>query len=191
MSKLIIIGGGNSIKAFPNLWIDLKGAEVMAINHAYRFLVEPPKYQISMDRKFWKLNYVEMERLANLGCAMLNRNNEYEITKDFQPDKFFCGQRRLSGIFALSYATIRLTEYDEFFLFGFDFGPINGKTHFYTDIDHAGIDKISAYLDINGQVLPAINDFDRFKNYKISIVGESNIESFPKISYAEFLERLK
>jgi hypothetical protein len=79
--NLVIIGGGNSIRSFPDLWIYLKGQDVMSVNHAYRFLVEPPKYQASIDRKFWKENYAEMERLANAGTTIINRNNELPITK--------------------------------------------------------------------------------------------------------------
>ena len=192
MQNLIIIGGGASIRKFANLWIDLKGQDVMSVNHAYRFLVEPPKYQISMDRKFWKQNYAEMERLANAGTTIINRHNELEIAKKWTLDAFFCGQRRLSGVFALSYALSRLNGiYDRFFLLGYDFGPIDGKTHFYDAPQHPGLGKESAYLDDSKNVLPAVDDFVFFEKRNIFIVGESNINAFPKLEYNEFLERLK
>jgi hypothetical protein len=189
MSNLIIIGGGNSIRKFSNLWIDLKGQDVMSVNHAFRFLVEPPKYQISMDRKFWKLNYAEIERLANAGTTIINRHNELEISKEWNEEKYFCGARRLSGVFALSYATMRL-KYDGIYLLGFDFGPQDNRTHFYDDPKHSGYGKASAYMDGSGVVLPAISDFDHFKGHNIFLVGESNIKSFPIITYSEFLEAI-
>ena len=191
MSNLIIVGGGSSIRSFPNLWIDLKGKDVMSVNYAYRFLKEPPKYQISMDKKFWKGNYVDMERLADAGCTIINRNNEMVITREFRSDAFFCGQRRLSGIFAISYATKRLIDYRRIFLLGYDFGPIDGRTHFYDGINHSGVDKIRAYLDMQGNVLPALRDFDYFDKFDISIVGQSHIKSFPIITYGEFLHHLE
>lgn len=192
MKNLIIIGGGNSIRKFPNLWIDLKGCDVMSVNHAYHFLVEPPKYQISMDRKFWKNNYADMERLANAGTTIINRQNELEIAKKWTLNTFFCGQRRLSGVFALSYALSRLNGiYDRFYLLGYDFGPVDGKTHFYDEPQHPGMGKESAYLDGEKKVLQAVDDFTFFEQKNIFVVGESNINAFPKLEYNEFLERLK
>lgn len=188
MTNLIIIGGGNSIRAVPSLWEDARGIDVMTVNHAYRFVKETPKYQVSIDRKFWKENAGDMDALKNAGCKLVNRNREYTITKTFTADdKLFCGARKLSGVFALSYATRKL-NYDTIYLFGFDFGMVNGKTHFYDDIKHSGIGKYQAYLEDNGNLLSAVDDFNRFKNYCIYIVGESNIRTFPKITYDIFIK---
>jgi hypothetical protein len=163
---------------------------VMSVNHAFRFLAQPPKYQISMDRKFWKLNYAEIERLANAGTTIINRHNELEIGKEWSEHAFFCGQRRLSGVFALSYATTRLKVYSGIYLLGYDFGPQDNRTHFYDDPKHSGHGKASAYVDGAGTVLSAVSDFDHFKGHNIFLVGESNIKSFPAITYDEFLEAI-
>jgi len=190
--SLIIIGGGNSIRKFPNLWLDLRGKDVMSVNYAYRFLLERPKYQASMDKRFWKNNYIEMERLANFGTTMINRNCELPTSKIWVEDAFYCGSRRLSGVFALSYATQRLLpRYDGICLLGYDFGPIDGKTHFYDAPVHPGIGKDSSYLDAEKKILPAVDDFAHFEQNNIYLVGESNIKHFPQIEYSEFLKRIK
>ena len=123
----------------------------------------------------------------------INRNNEYVCVENYNQDgNFFKGHRKLSGVFALDYA-IRKLEHKRIFLFGYDFGVVNGKTHFYDEPRHGGIGKSKAYLDSDGNVLPAVKDFDNFKDCgkQIIIVGKSNIASFPKIEYAGFYRWIK
>jgi hypothetical protein len=189
---LIIIGGGASIRAFPTLWDDIKGRQVMSVNYAYKFMKSVPSYQASIDRLFWKKNSSDMDYLASQGCKLINRNREYTRTKKIQEackDKLFTGRRNLSGMFALSYA-VEYLKSDKIYLFGYDFGVVNGKTHFYDNIQHSGINKDRAYLDKDKKVLPEVEDFNYFRNYDISIVGDSNIKSFKIISYSEFKEKI-
>jgi CRISPR/Cas system-associated protein Cas7 (RAMP superfamily) len=75
-------------------------------------------------------------------------------------------------------------------LLGYDFGVVAGKTHFYDQPAHSGVGKARAYLDDRGNVLPAISDFDHFKDRPIFLVGESNIKSLPLISYRDFIKKL-
>ena len=184
MNHLIIIGGGNSIRAFPGLWDDVIGHDVMTVNHAYRFAKELPKYQVSIDRKFWKENAGDMDMLEAAGCKLINRDRECPMSKAFRDDVFFCGARKLSGVFALSYATRKL-NYNTIYLFGFDFGVVAGKTHFYDSINHSGIGKGRAYMDEKGETLGAANDFDYFTQ-SIFTVGETNITAFKNINYSLF-----
>lgn len=193
MTNLIIIGGGSSIKDFPLLFDDIIGHDVMSINYTYKFLKEAPKYQVSIDAGFWNKNIPEMSALELAGCKLIQRNKENKKTKEVanaSGDCFFTGKRNLSGVFALDYA-IKKLNYDNVYLFGFDFGLINGQTHFYDNIDHSGIGKDRAYIDKNGKVLEAVNDFDYFKGGNIRIVGESNVMTFKKIKYKIFLEEIK
>lgn len=192
MTNLIIIGGGNSITSFPTLFNDIVGHDVMTINYAYKFIKETPKYQISCDRLFWNNNIVEMSKLELYGCKLIQKDREFKTVKNaFNCDTnvLYTGKQKLSGVFALDYATQYL-KYDKYFLFGYDFGFVDGKSHFY-NIDHSGNGKSGAYYDKEGNVLEAVNDFDYFKDYDIKIVGESNIKSFDKIKYKEFKEIIK
>ena len=185
--NLIIIGGGNSISYYqPYFWEDIIGKQTMSINYAYKFMLESPTYQISIDTKFWKTNKEDMNNLEKKGTILINRNREYVTTKKFHREgNLYSGSRTLSGVFALSYVT-RKMYYEKIFLFGYDFGIIDGQTHFYNNIKHSGLGKARAYHDPNGQILEAVKDFDNFKEYPIYVIGKSHIESFPKISYEEF-----
>lgn len=188
---LIIIGGGNSIKSMPTLWDDIIGHDVMTINYAYKFVKETPKYQVSIDRMFWKNNKAEMDKLEACGCKLINRNREYVLVEKYEPKgNMFRGQRKLSGVFALDYA-IRKLNYEMIFLFGYDFGVVDGKTHFYDDPKHSGINKSGAYLNGNNNPLGAIHDFENFMSHKIIIVGKSNIHCFPRIDYSGFANWIK
>lgn len=191
--KLIIIGGGNSIRIFPNLWDDIKGMDVMTINYSYKHVKETPKYHTSIDNLFWKNNIFDMDVLEKKGCKLINRKRKYETTKEIcqaSKEKLFTGQRKLSGMFALSYATQHL-NYDKIYLFGFDFGVVDDKTHYYDNIQHSGINKDRAYLDKDKQVLKCVYEFDYYKNYNISIVGKSNVVAFKQIDYKTFLKEVK
>ncbi len=120
----------------------------------------------------------------------------------------------LVGLFALSLG-IHLLDEGEIYLLGFDYGEARTKdytkfvnyrelneitirddkkralTHFYQgEINHRGIGKISYYNE-KGR---ANRDFGVYKNekkvkiYNVSLI--SKIETFPKISYEEFFNRL-
>jgi hypothetical protein len=190
MLDIVIVGGGASIKAFePRIWDDLDGCMVMSVNHAYRFMRHPPLWQVSIDKKFWKQNEKEMDRLADAGCEMVNRDFSCTMSKEWRIDRYYCGSRKLSGVFALSW-TLRAIRPERVFLFGYDFGPVGGRTHFYDEPKHSGMGKERAYME-GGKVLPAVQDFDNFKGMaEIYIVGPTNITSFPVIPYGGFLERI-
>lgn len=186
MNNLIIIGGGNSIRSFPTLWDDIVGHDVMAVNNAYRYTKEPPKYLVSIDRLFWKNNLEAVNKLEKAGTKLVNRNKEHVTVKEYHEEgNLYCGSRKLSGMFALSYAH-RVLKCEKIYLFGFDFGLIDGKTHFYDDVRHSGIGKDRAYLDEHGNVLDAVNDFLVYRDHDIFIIGESNINCFNKINYEVF-----
>lgn len=164
----------------------------MTVNWAYKFVKETPKYQASIDRVFWRNNARDMDKLASKGCKLINRNRELQITKDIQiadENRLFVSKRNLSGVFALSYAVHKL-HCDNVYLFGYDFGPINGETHFYNNIEHSGIGKDRAYLNKDGSVLAEVNDFEYFKKFNISIVGESNIKILEHVSYKQFKKEI-
>lgn len=185
--NLIIIGGGSSIRKFPSLWDDIIGCDVMVINYSYKFVKKPPKYLVSADRKFLKNNKLEIEKLSSSGVKIITRTNVNASLFAGKPTITPPG--KLSGIFALSYATQKL-NYDKIYLFGYDFGPRNGKIHFYDNINHSGINKDGTYLDENKNIRKEVENFNIFKNYNITIVGDSNIKSFRKISYKHFIKEI-
>lgn len=182
---MVIIGGGNSISQFPTLWDDLQGHDVMAVNHAYRFLHGPPKWIFSIDRKFWKINFETLQIYERSGSRLIGR--DMETTKTWDPDKIFCGQRKLSGVAAISWAIKNLNP-EQIFLFGYDFGQFYGRTHFYDHPKHSGLGKVSAYQDNDGNILPAVKDFEHFKEREIYIFGDSNITCFQRTDYRAFIE---
>lgn len=186
MSKpLIIIGGGSSIKEFPNLWDDIASHDVMSINYAYRFLKQPPKYQVSIDKLFLFNNADDMSKLSEAGTMIIGQQGSCVVDKTFNPDgNLFCGKKKLSGIFALDYA-LRILKRTMIFLFGYDYGFIDGKSHFYDNIEHSGIKKSRAYYDAEGNI-DGVGDFDNFVGASVFIVGQSNIKCFPKIKYYQF-----
>jgi hypothetical protein len=185
---MVIIGGGYSILSFPNIWHDINDLDVMTINYAYQFMTKRPKWQFSIDRKFWSRNAREMDKLQAEGTLLVGRNNEFAVSKTIPLNgEVYCGQRKLSGVAAISWAVKNINPI-RIILFGFDFGLIDKThTHFYAAPAHSGIGKTSAYHDNSGPVLDAVHDFDNFKGASIFIVGETNIKSFPKITYAEAL----
>lgn len=193
MSNLIIIGGGNSIRSFPTLFDDIVGHDVMTINYSYKFVKEPPKYQVSVDRLFWSKNVPEMTGLEIDGCYLVPMPQQQNITKkvsEATDDVFFVGQHKFSGFYGVNYATKKL-KYDTIYLLGFDHGVVDGKTHFYDNIDHSGIGKTRAFVDCPGVTKNIIDDWDYLKDYNIKIVGDSKIKTFDKISYKSFLKGIK
>jgi hypothetical protein len=191
-NTIVIIGGGASVKAFiPRIWDDLKGLPVLSVNHAYRFLKEPPRWQVSADRKFWKNAAPDMDRLAAAGSVMVNRENELAVSRAWKEGEYFAGGRKLSGVFALDWALKSLAP-ERVFLFGYDFGPIDGKTHFYDEPLHSGVGKERAYIGPDGLPFPAVNDFERFKGRgaEIYVIGPTNITAFHVLTYGGFLDRI-
>ncbi len=105
----------------------------------------------------------------------------------------------LVGIFALSIGIYLLDEGDEIFLLGYDFGNLDNKkddkgkflTHFYQEeLDHRGIGKISWYSSKNRakDTFGVYKDENKVKIYNVSL--NSKINTFEKIDYDSFFNKL-
>jgi cation diffusion facilitator CzcD-associated flavoprotein CzcO len=202
--KIVIVGGGNSIRQFlPSLWEDIENTDILAINYSYLSMPYIPKYLCSLDVLFWKkladssqLIHCIKHGIQIIAEKIYNVKKEerislFEKTKVIEDSKkLFATSRNLSGAFALSYAC-QNTDYEDIYLLGFDFGVQKGKTHFY-DLKHNGQGKERAYLEKDGSVSKIVEEFEYFNKFdkNIYLIGDSNIQAFPKINYNEFKERL-
>lgn len=116
----------------------------------------------------------------------------------------------LSGIFTLTLCVA--LGFKEIYLLGYDYTEINGKTHFYQDEAEKTPEKFQSKAEDDTTVYgigrkengeyrtnifehsPAqyfdvyIKDLDEVKIYNVS--PNSKITTFPKLSYAEFYQRL-
>jgi len=205
---LAIIGGGSSVKNYlPTLWDDLKkfGIDTMAINYAYQKMPYYPDYHVFLDGDFYTQNKNDILTMQKLGVKIISQknndlNNQPILTFNTDQNVFlgtegkdknliYKGEQGLSGIFALSYAIC--LGYSKIFLFGYDYGAINGQTHFYNDIKHRGLNNNSVYFNNSG-VREEIKAFDKFKKmgfiYNTSL--ESNIDVFSKIDFKKYVKKL-
>ena len=100
----------------------------------------------------------------------------------------------LTGLYALSLAIAK--GYNDLYLCGFDFGTPSvdcDDTHCYTGLNE-GAERRPMIYRTNKGVREEVADFENYKSseWKIFNVSEiSNIQSFPKISYDEFLKEVK
>ena len=205
MSKraIIIIGGGHSItKYLPEFWNDIEDQDIIAINHAYSQIPYYPKYVCSIDALFWyNFDPVKLSRLVKHGVQLVVEADTrtalpamvhvYHKTKIADSsENLYSGSRNLSGNFALSFVC-KKTDYTEIFLFGFDFGTQDGKTHFY-DTAHNGQARTQAYLEKDKSVCNAVNEYTYYNQFgkNIYLVGNSKITAFKNINYAEFKTKI-
>ena len=206
MNEVIIIGGGYSVKEGieKGLWNKIKGKTVWSLNYAYKVMSYLPTAELWVDSTFFKENASDLQLLAKKGVklyakkhpmyAFIDEIKQFETTRSREYfDKFiYIGSQGLVGFFALSLA-VKFFKFDRIFILGYDYNAKGNITHFYQDkIHHKGVGKVSVYLNRNGSVKREVKDFDVYKNYNIYNVSlESNIQTFPKISYEEFFEMIR
>lgn len=118
---------------------------------------------------------------------------------------------KLTGLFTLTFAIA--CEFEEIYLIGYDGCAINGKTHHYEGIEGFGHffngeekPRTGMGFKKNGEYKSGIfnkskkdynlelwnnykSELDRIKIYNVSL--ESRIDTFPKISYDEFISIIK
>ena len=140
MKKVILIGGGHSLKEGieKDLWSKIKDKEIWSTNYAFMTMPYLPKREIWVDIDFFKNNIVALQKLSEQGVTMVTRThrryadipnlikyNSARLTKDYVGKEgitrncIFYGKLGLVGTFALSLAVAEL--YDEIFLLGYDF----------------------------------------------------------------------
>ena len=198
--QLIIIGGGSSIKEgiAQGLWDKLQNKLTFGINYSFNYLQSTAQFYV--DLKFYQDEYDNLKKLPLIigkyhrrmeerpNTIMLKACSEYDSTLTKGVYK-----ASLCGLFTLSVGLF--LEPKEIFLLGFDYGSNGGKTndqfvtHFYQgDINHRGIGKIN-YYSAKGRANKDFIPYDNHKNINnVSLI--SAIPTFPKITYAEFFEKL-
>jgi len=146
LTRLIIVGGGNSISEGIKLglWDKLKYEYTFGINSAIYFM--KPTVPVWGDWWFYKENKKELDKYPltigmfdgkigngkfhkcqkNANLIMLNTNNKYHGVDSWEKGFY---SRALSGLFSLTLGIA--LGFKEIYLLGFDFGEINNKTHFY------------------------------------------------------------
>jgi len=219
MKKVIIVVGGMSIRKAEEdgLWKQIEGkAEIWSLNYSFRAMPYLPDRQIWVDQSFFSNNQILMQKLNDQGVAMSCKNSgvKYQFlknkidlyeairdtdTQNLEERRVFTGQSGFCGMFALSLAV--LMKYDEIYLLGYDFGTTglqDTQTHFYQtdkrfDYVSKGVGNPKVYYQNNGNTKTSVRDFDLYKDYNLIMnVGiESNINSFPKITYGAFFDMLE
>ncbi len=195
-NQLIIIGGGYSIKEGirKGLIDELKGRLVCGINYSYKYF--DSTYLVCLNyNDFYDKNRRELVILPLILTTERPHPSQYEDNTIVLPHKV---EYRLAGILALKVG-IELLREGELFLLGYDFSEYKNKkdnkkrpiTHFYQgQIEHRGIGKAQYYNYYNH----AKRDFESFaqvkkvKIYNVSL--DSQIDTFPKISYDQFFKML-
>ena len=214
MKKVIIVGGGSSVKEGieKGLWYKIKGNEIWSLNFAYKFMPYLPTRELWIDTSFFTNNIDDLKNLHENGVKLITKKHgkyatfpeisQYEATRNHAeyPPKMFLGKVGLVGFFALSLALVQ--EFTEIYLLGYDFGNSglsNRDTHFYQDkvtemkIQSSGVGRPSVYRREDNNVKDGVNDFDVFKSPNIKIYNvspQSNIRSFEKIAYDEFFAKI-
>lgn len=207
LKQIVIIGGGSSIKEGikKGLWDKLKNRFVIGLNYSYNFFdntilcyVDDKFYEKeSKKEKFQSFPLIigkEHRELKLLSNTITLKANDAKYYRDV---KLGCYKSGLVGLFALSLGIYLLDE-GEIFLLGYDYGAI-GKakdrralTHFYQgQINHRGIGKTNYFHTIGraDRDFGVFADEKKVKIYNVSF--QSNITTFPKISYDEFFTRLR
>ncbi|MDO8641783.1 MAG: hypothetical protein Q7R33_09670 [Nitrosarchaeum sp.] len=185
--RLVIIGGGPSIKGFDfNL---LNQQFSFGLNFACHFY--NPTALLWVDRDFYPQN---KQHIDNKDCIKITKNN-CDVPKDFfrlKAVKSYHGLDSLSqgvytpylvGLFALTIGVA--LKFEEIYLLGYDCRFLNNNSHFH-DIEHRGKKNEQPYLK-------GTRHFDVYKDCQSKIFNvslDSALHVFPKISYSEFCKRL-
>jgi len=203
LNQLIIIGGGTSIAEGINrgLWDRLKYKFSIGCNYSYNFFEST--IQTFVDSTFYNDN---VENLKNLSLIIgqgknlkKKLDNTIIIPCSSAYNRNLSGgiyRASLTGVYSLSLA-IYLLDIGEIFILGFDYSAIGkdeknrNKTHFYQgQVEHRGIGK-SNWYDLEGRADKEFGVYKEESKIKIWNVSlESRINTFPKISYNEFFEKL-
>ena len=209
MKRVIIVGGGKSVTAGieSGLWEKIQGQEIWSLNYTFKMMPYLPTRQIWVDTTFWKNNSQDMERLAQQGVLCHAKMNTrylgidyiktHEVGRDLkEKNKIFSGAMGLCGMFALGLAIKE--GYDEIYLLGYDWGTKSENdinTHFYqgkTTYISSGVGRPQVYLQ-GSSPKKGVHDFDIYKEHKTvyNVSVESNINTFPKLSFSQFYEQIK
>jgi len=214
--KIIILGGGSSIKEglSKDLWNKIKDHFVLGINYSYKYYT--PTAQVFVDRDFYEKELpkgldkipliigkyckvaqklVRPNTILLKACSEYNRNLSKGVYKS-----------ALSGIFTLSIAIYLLDKMEgnekEVYLLGYDFsgqGEIikNGKkiplTHFYqNELTHRGTGKTNYYMQKNrpDRDFAPFKGIEGIKIYNVSPNSRIPDSIFTKIDYDQFFSML-
>lgn len=193
--EIIIIGGGQSIAdgLSTGLKDKLNNKFVIGCNSAFKDF--DCTMTTILDTKFYLNNLKDLKCLPLIICPNNNDLCQYKLPNTFllkkQPnfykDCLIKGFYRggLTGCFSTTIASF-LTDWDcTIFLLGFDFGSIDGKTHYHNHKNHNGIGNLKAYAGKKSTV-----QFGFFaKEPQLTIYNvspKSNLTDFKKINYNEF-----
>jgi len=229
LDRIVIIGAGNSIRPElkNGLWNKLGNEITFALNDVIYFF--EPTIPIFVDWYWYKARAKKLEEYdlvigkwdIKIGsrfheCDEVGKNiillqpsnNEYQGIKSWK-NGFYSGV--LCGCFALTLAIC--LGFKEIYLLGYDFGEINGKTHFYQKEDlkdqkigiikeKGSVDRCGIGKDKKGNYRTGVynnNAIKYFEPYKevskeikiFNVSVNSRINIFPKITYEEFYQKLK
>lgn len=243
-SRVVILGAGASmregkwntpISEMP-LWSVIKQECTFGINSIFEFFT--PTVTTFIDYYFHQANKKKLDNLPLIigkdhpnpdkspigdNLILLPVSNKYYGKKSFeqvlkktseghkiQRAGFYCSQ--LTGLFSLTLAIA--LGFQDIYLLGFDFGEIDGKTHFYQEsslkkqevgkiIKEDGEINCGIGRDKNGNFRTSCYSNDKpedlfnvykgaLKNVNIyNVSPDSKINTFPKISYETFYKHLK
>ena len=203
MRRLIIVGGGNSVREgiSTGLWrrINIRNLDIMGINSASLKMGFCPDIAVWLDNKPTPHSSQQTKLLP---CLRFTKENPpvgvpeevYQCRLEQRAEKFpgclanhaqFVGKRVITGIFALSLAIY--LKYKKIYLLGFDWTPVNGLSDWYQEKDTTGI-----WLKGGQTPHEDIKEHDVFKGLAEikNVSPESKIPSFPKISYEQFYREI-
>jgi hypothetical protein len=210
-NEIIIIGGGASIQEGINLGLkeQIQDKCVIACNYAFKHFSNT--FVCFLDRKFYHPEAHELKQNPNIYEELktlplligINKDNleQYQLdntillksSKRYERENavkngWYDGN--LSGILALGLASYLLNYSGTIYLLGFDWTKNNtSQTHYYDNIKHHGVGKVSYYIHNNPNNY--FKYFDKEPNLKIYNVSlNSSIENFEKISYEKMFELL-
>jgi hypothetical protein len=209
-STWLVFGNGLSIQPhYQELLIRTTLVNSMNINIGYQYF---PHSTMTLFRDYnvwesYKDDLVKLPLLVtcdDVDKKHLNYPNMQKIKVSYETlisnDNLLTGYPifygNVTGTMALHLACCLTKPNANIYLFGFDYGScrnINGDkiTHFFQDqvVDYMGFGKTKTYTKTY-----ADRYFDKFKNigcniYNVVDTPISQIDSFPKISYAEFFQQ--
>jgi len=207
LKQCIIIGGGYSIKdgVDKNLWNMLDGRFTIGTNFSYKFFdstiltfIDAGFYTAQRSNGLYKVPLIigrklaELDRLKLPNTILIKESNKF--TRDCR-NGIYCGS--LCGIYALSLSIYLMGPNTEIFLLGYDFSGSDSKdndgkdiTHFYQGrIFHRGIGYTKYYNSVRSNKL--FDHYSQINDVKIyNVSPKSKINTFDKISYDEFFDKL-